>query len=125
MATNWYTLSDYYDEFTGEVLPHDRDELSDRLQEYCDTEASNMNNDTCIRIINEHFGNQLEAIQSYIDEYGEFIIASNINIWYNRLAFHALKLYINDRLPNDYDTDEEEEEDDDDNSNASTLNHVG
>jgi hypothetical protein len=125
MATNWYSLSDYYDEFTGEVLPQDRDELSDRLHEYCDTEASNMNNDTCIRIINEHFGNQLEAIQSYMDEYGEFVIASNINIWYNRLAFLALKLYINDRLPNDYETTDNDNDNDDDDSNASTLNQVG
>jgi len=107
-----YTLNDYYEDYiTYHYNPNDDD--NDSLHTYCDNEASVLSYTNCIFIINEWFDNQLEAIQSYINEYGEIPIYDNdVNRTHHILAFHAMMEYMRNRL---------DDEDNDALSQASTV----
>ncbi len=97
---NRYTLADYYEDYITNY--HNPDDDYDNLHTYCDNEASLLSYAGCILTINERFDNQLEAIQSYINEYGEIPIYDNdVNRTHHILAFHAMMEYIIDRLDDD------------------------
>jgi hypothetical protein len=68
----------------------------DNCHEFCDTTASRLFINDCNELINEQFGDQIGAIQSYTNEFGELDL-SLPNI-YNILAYWSLITYIREKI---------------------------
>ena len=93
----------YYDIFMADHFDIDsittRDDITDMLHTYCDETASFISLEDCILAINQMFDNQLNAIQEYINEYGDIPIYNNDIIrTYRILAYLAIHRYIHDKL---------------------------
>jgi hypothetical protein len=88
-------LDYYYDVFKNDYNDYHDD---DNIYQFCDNIASRLSKNECIQLINEQFGDQLTAIQEYINEYGDIpIYDNNVYRTYLILAYLALKTYINNQ----------------------------
>jgi hypothetical protein len=99
-----HTLDFYYHDFMEYHLDTDagHDDITDQVHTYCDETAAHMAHNECISIINEMFDDPLNAIQEYINEYGDIpIYDNNVNRTYGTLCFLAMHRYILDQLGND------------------------
>jgi len=99
-----HSLDFYYHDFMEYHLDTDagHDDITDQVHTYCDETAAYMAHNECISIINEMFDDPLNAIQEYINEYGDIpIYDNNVNRTYSILCFLAMHRYILDQLAND------------------------
>jgi hypothetical protein len=106
-------LDYYFDDFKEYYYKknNNKNDDDDEINEYCDNRASEIYYIQCLEIINEKFGDPLEAIKSYLEEYGEIPIYNNdIGRTHHILAFHAMNQYIKERLKEEEEEEQENEE---------------
>lgn len=110
-------LDYYFDDFKEYYYKKNNnknDDDDDEINEYCDNRVFEITYFQCLEIINKKFGDPLEAIKSYLEEYGEIPIYNNdIGRTHHILAFHAMNQYIKERLKEEEEEEEEEEKEED------------